>query len=220
MKNRIISLVWKWPMYRWHKAHQYFKNNSVRKLHLGAGQNHMEGWLNSDLIFRPGYIYIDATKHMPFKDDSFYYVFSEHMIEHLTHAKGRAMLAECYRIMKSGGTIRIATPNLTKILSLVSPHKNGMERQYANRLKNIFFPGEHVSDVVMLNYYFRAWDYQFLYDNQTLETTLEQTGFTRIQQFKPLQSRDKNLVNIERHGFVLGEVFNKFETIVVEALKP
>jgi len=97
----------------------YFSANRIRKLQIGAGRAPLEGWLNSDLHpRRKNIIFLDASAPLPFPDGAFDYIFSEHMIEHLSRDQGSHMLRECFRILKPGGKIRLSTPNLEAILRL------------------------------------------------------------------------------------------------------
>ena len=55
-------------------------------LEIGAGWNSRPGWLTTDLNPPPGHacIRLDATKSFEIPSDSFDFVYSEHMIEHVT----------------------------------------------------------------------------------------------------------------------------------------
>jgi hypothetical protein len=65
---------------------QYFAQNSLRKLQLGAGANSLPGWLNSEafapssfthaLRIAQNYIYLDVCKTFPFSDGSIDYIFT------------------------------------------------------------------------------------------------------------------------------------------------
>ena len=73
-------------------------NQPVRKLHIGCGDHILHTWLNAD--FEPEkaeVMHLDARARFPFKDSEFSYVFSEHMIEHISYSDGLRMLTECYR---------------------------------------------------------------------------------------------------------------------------
>src|SRR5689334_20997101 len=62
---------------------RYFRLHPSRKLHLGASDKLLPGWLNSDLEpSAPECIFLDATTTFPFADASLDYVFCEHFVEH------------------------------------------------------------------------------------------------------------------------------------------
>jgi len=65
----------------------------------------------------------------------------------------------------------------------------------------------------------RCGEHQFIYDFETLDYTLQTAGFKKTVQFKPMESGDLNLRDLESHGKIIGEEFNLLETIVVEAEK-
>lgn len=220
MNVYLSRLFWKFPVYRRLKIVRYFRSRSDFKLHLGAGTNYLAGWLNTDIVFHPGFLYLDAASNFPFANNTFQYVFSEHMIEHLSAKEGELMLKECWRVLKPGGRIRLATPNLEKVLSLSYSNKTAMEKQYARRLGEVFFPKQNKSGVYLMNYYFHAWGHRFIYDRRTLGETVKKIGFIDVRFHQAGKSTDVCLRNIESHGFVLGEEINRFETMVVEAVKP
>ena len=102
-----------------------------KKLHLGCGENLLPGWLNSDLVPQfPQAIRLDAASRFPLEDACLDYVFSEHMIEHITYAKGQAMLAECFRVLKPGGKIRISTPDMAFVVGLYQREKTQLQKDY------------------------------------------------------------------------------------------
>lgn len=45
--------------------------------------NIMDGWLNTDFYPRKNVPFLNVLKPLPFPDNSFDYVFSEHMVEHI-----------------------------------------------------------------------------------------------------------------------------------------
>ena len=207
---------------------EYLANHEVRKLQIGAGENLMEGWLSSDLEPKsPEFLYLDATKTFPIEDDSFDYVWSEHQFEHIGYLDGLAMLRECHRVLKPGGRLRIATPDLEVQTRLIGSELDDDQRHYVTFMVDTFLPEyvasgsgrRHPSFVV--NNAFLAWDHRFLYDKETLTDSLTQAGFGQFTFHRPLESDDPELQGIERHGGGRGgEAINGFETLVVEAVKP
>ena len=108
----------------------YLNANPVRKLQLGAGGFHPAGWLNTDIEPSNNEVYLDATGRYPFPDGSFQYIFAEHVIEHVPWEGGLAMLQECYRVLATGGKIRIVTPNLTKFIQLLTDRPDDAQRRF------------------------------------------------------------------------------------------
>ena len=49
---------------------QYIRNNPVRKLQIGAGENSKPGWLNTDIEPLAGQAYLDAGRPFPLPDRS------------------------------------------------------------------------------------------------------------------------------------------------------
>lgn len=58
----------------------------------------------------------DATKHIPHPDSSVEIVYCSHMLEHLDKREARLFLTETYRVLVPGGIMRIAVPDLQKLL--------------------------------------------------------------------------------------------------------
>lgn len=199
----------------------YVRDHSLRKLQIGAGDNNLPGWLNTDYDPRRGQAYVDATKPFPFPDRFFNYVFSEHVIEHLTYEQGLAMLKECYRVLAPGGKVRIATPNLLKFVELFQDTKTDeMWRFMQRKIEYCDWPRTAPPECLMLNLELRSWGHQFVYDPRTLRDSLPRAGFRMIAEFLPGESDDPELRGVEiRHN--LGErEMNDYETMVFQAVRP
>ena len=206
----------------------YLRAHSVRKLQLGTSQTLLPGWLNSDLVpEKSGIVYLDATRPFPFADNTFDYVSSEHMIEHVDYPGALSMLQESFRILKPGGKIRVATPDLRILVSLFSAEKTAAQTQYIDWVAKKWVPiglGVEVNEnkeVFIMNNAFRAWGHQFLYDLETLKAAMSRCGFEDLKYYQPGVSDDPNLRGIESHGAVIGnEAINAFEAFNVEGRVP
>ena len=193
-------------------------NHSPRGLHIGAADFVLENWFNTDLDPRtPNIHYLDATQPLPFPDGSFDFIFSEHMIEHIPLAAGRKLLIECRRVLKPPGVVRIATPNLCNILTLVENHDPLTDTYLAWAVQTFKLPTEPFPKAPMVvNNFFRSWGHQFLYDPETLSCAMEEAGFSQIIQQSVGISAHTALQGLERHGQAIGESINRFETMVFE----
>ena len=211
-----------WLITRNGKISDYLNTHTVKKLQLGTSNNLLDGWLNTDIfVNRAPVVYLDATTRFPFADDTFDYIMSEHMIEHLEYQGAQVMLRECFRVLKPGGRVRFATPDLDVLLALHSREKTEAQIKYIDWSSVRFIPEvKECKEVFVINNFFRAWGHQFLYDAETLSCALYASGFRNVQFYKPGSSADPNLENLESHGRELGsEYINQFETIVAEGRK-
>jgi predicted SAM-dependent methyltransferase len=90
-----------------------------RFLNLGCGQRFHPDWVNLD--FRsadPSVMAHDLRRGIPFPSSSFDVVYHSHVLEHFPRDKGQLFLRECYRVLKPGGIIRVAVPDLEQIARL------------------------------------------------------------------------------------------------------
>ncbi|MEM9024108.1 MAG: methyltransferase domain-containing protein [Bacteroidota bacterium] len=205
----------------------YFEQHPVRKLQLGADQHVLPGWLNTDLMeqdttYPPEMVKLDARKSLPFPDQSFDRVFSEHMIEHINYHDGRNLLRECHRILKPGGIIRLATPDLKVLLDLYQAEsRTPIQEKYVRFITDRFLPGIHdYQGIFVLNNAFYNWGHRFLYDRHTLTALLRECGFDRFQYPLTLESDVLDLRDLESHGKLIeDEAINRFETMVIEATR-
>lgn len=199
----------------------YLKNHKVRCLHLGCGDHYLDGWLNSDFNANSGQVLIlDATRPFPIALDLFDLIFSEHMIEHLSYLDGKNMLKECFRVLKSGGTIRIATPNLKFLIELYSNSRNELQNDYIEwAINNYVKYAPTKNPIFVLNNFVRDWGHKFIYDEETLSQLLMDAGFKNITKCKLNLSDNSRLCNLENDTRMPAGFLN-LETIVLEGTKP
>ena len=221
LRFRLRQHYWKWIAPG--QIRNYLNASKTRKLQMGSGSNLLTGWLNTTLYpFDKGNIFMDATLPFPIPDGSFDYVFSEHMIEHLAFEQAARMLGESFRVLKSGGRIRIATPDLAQIIALYTHPDGAAQQSYIQWIMDSFRPqiGEY-NPAHVINQSFHGWRHVFIYDQATLKQAIETAGFTKAERVHPGQSDDEHLRDIEQHGeYVKNHQAMLYETMVFEAVKP
>jgi SAM-dependent methyltransferase len=65
--------------------------------------------------------YLNVTKRFPYPDNTFRYVFSAHMLEHLYPDEAEFCLREIRRVLRPGGLVRSVLPDLDQIIASYDP---------------------------------------------------------------------------------------------------
>lgn len=213
---------------RKYQIDQYIKLYDIKKLQIGSGRNVIDGWLNTDLIpLDAKIVYLDITHKFPFNDNTFDYIFSEHLIEHISYKEGCSIFQECYRVLKPGGVIRIATPDIYFLIELFKQEKTYVQENYIRWSIDAYISQANMySETFVVNNFFRDWGHQFIYDFNLLKKTLENVGFVNIFRYLPKESDDNVLKGLEVHEYILEDYgaimpkeFNNLETMVLEGKK-
>lgn len=89
------------------------------KINLGCWKRDLPGFTNVDICDMPHIHYKHNVDSLPmFKDNSADLIYASHVFEYFDREKGIGVLREWYRVLKHGGTLRIAVPNFDAILWL------------------------------------------------------------------------------------------------------
>lgn len=81
------------------------------KLHIGCGYNKLEGFINIDKAkeVEPDKV-VNIEEGLPFPDNSFDYIYSEHCIEHVRPYYWKFVLDEIARVAKEGCILELRLP--------------------------------------------------------------------------------------------------------------
>lgn len=194
------------------------------QLLLGAGKQRRPGWIATD-VFPRGWdvLLLDVTKRFPFPDGAVQRIFAEHVIEHVPIEAGEAFLQEAFRVLRSGGRIRIATPDVRRVGRLLSDEIDDVSRRYVQECNAMFLPeGSDLTSepLIALNRIFSGHGHCFLYDEALLGRLLSRHGFVGITRCQVGVSDDPEFTDIEDHGRHIGDFCNDYETMVIEATRP
>ena len=201
------------------KVRQYLKKHPEPKLHLGCGPNFKEGWLNADKFDSRADIYLNAYHRMPFSDQTFFYLYSEHTLEHLKITKVKFFLEECLRILKPGGIFRITVPDLELLAKkYVEKDKTFFEpylQKYEPKRKSgkakywmVRSPGGIINTLATRHFFHHRWFYDF----ETLSACAKEVGFKDCLRKSFNQTEANVLKNMDRQE-------RAHETLYVELIK-
>jgi SAM-dependent methyltransferase len=88
-------------------------------LNLGCGRRFHPGWVNLDFSpVAPDVRAHDLRKGIPYPDGTFDVVYHSHVLEHFPKCTAPTFLLECHRVLRPGGVIRVAVPDLEQIARL------------------------------------------------------------------------------------------------------
>lgn len=180
------------------------------KLHVGCGPNAVDGWENLDkspsvffarwpklrsalrhagvftepqaVGFPTGIIHGDVSKGLPYAASSVQFIYSSHLIEHMSRWQALAFVRECERVLMPRGVMRIATPDLaTLVRAYVSrvPGQVGDAKTPADVLMteiNAFHELPGTAAQRLIRRMFSGSIHQWLYDAESLRSLLTEGG--------------------------------------------
>lgn len=89
----------------------------MKLLNVGCGRTFHSAWINIDIDSNsPDVLSHDVRKSLPFSDNYFDVCYTSHLIEHLYQEEARKLLAECLRVLKPKGIVRVVVPDLEAIV--------------------------------------------------------------------------------------------------------
>lgn len=82
-------------------------------LNFGCGGLFHPSWVNADLHPASAEVLkVRFAERLPFEDGTFEVAYHSHVLEHFPLEAARFLLAECRRVVRPGGTIRVVVPDL------------------------------------------------------------------------------------------------------------
>ncbi len=155
----------------------------------------------------------NLSKRFPFEDGSVDTIYSGELLEHLTREEGEVFLAECFRVLKPGQTLRIRVPDQYHFWKnythdFESIYKLGREKweEGHSRWTQMHFDNICVQRPGLSSMgHFHKW----MYDEMTLILAFERAGFGEVERKALHDSRIEDVERVENR-----------EDLIVEGIKP
>ena len=131
-------------------------------VNFGSGPHKLPGFVNVDLdaASRPDVV-ADLARPLPFRDASVDAIFSEDCVAYIEREALVRFLAECRRILRPGGAMRVLTPDLERLARLYLDDPGRLMR-FWNTAVGVPLPHGTAADVVNLGMKLAGcWMYDF-----------------------------------------------------------
>jgi len=144
------------------------------RLDIGSGgRRGSGGWTTVDTVYGCD-LYWDLRDGIPFAPDSVTAIYSSHLFEHLTFTDGQALMRDCYRVLRPGGTFSIVVPDARLYIEgylgirEIPSEYFGWAPAYNN-----------TTAIDAVNYVaFMGGEHRYLFDQENLIHRLKLAGFT------------------------------------------
>jgi predicted SAM-dependent methyltransferase len=90
----------------------------MKYLNIGCGSFYSTkaNWTNLDFSSKDEHVIEhNLLQGIPFAEGSFDFVYHSHILEHFSKGDGVKLIQECFRVLNSGGILRVAIPDLERI---------------------------------------------------------------------------------------------------------
>jgi predicted SAM-dependent methyltransferase len=149
------------------------RKQKVVALHAGSGGHYIKDWINVDIDPAPPVdLAADLSAAVPIRSGSVDYIHSEDFLEHLDLEGGKRFIAEAFRVLRPGGTMRLLTPDLRAIIDRVYYGGDASHLAWCHKALNAAGPCEALNMHLRMN-----GAHRFLYDHDYLCRLLLDAGF-------------------------------------------
>jgi len=160
-----------------------------KKLHLGCGNVHLEGWINIDFNETPAVDLVeDISTLKSIEDNSATIVYACHVLEHFGLERNTEqprtidVLTRWYNILKPGGELYVAVPDLMVVFQGIQ-----------NNFYNDFIVQEFIQACFGGQNYKGNTHYNG-FTSARLSSILRRVGFTNIDRFEPFVQDTSSMI--------------------------
>jgi predicted SAM-dependent methyltransferase len=183
------------------------------KVNVGAGNVHLDGWINTDVAWRLP-MYLDIAKPWPVPPGSVDRIYADNVIEHFPLPVSRAVLRHCWDALSVGGGVRLATPDVERTARAYLENPQ-LTAAHLERHRRHGYLAEHPVDMLRVTYAYHGHHQGYCFDWAALSAELAAAGFVDICRYEAGQSDDPAFRGLERRH----EPTEAATELIVEARK-
>jgi len=121
--------------------------SKLKCLNIGCGSKFHPDWENIDLVsYHKEVKAHNVLKGLPYPDNTFHIVYHSQFLEHIPKEEAQSFIAECHRVLRSGGHLRVVVPDLENIVKTY-------QKQLSQNLTSPTAESETNYDWIMLELY-------------------------------------------------------------------
>ncbi len=149
----------------------------VHGLHLGCGDLLIPGFWNIDAMFASSCDIVAKIDAIKLADNTVENICQAHVFEHLSRLESAAAMREWHRVLRPGGKIFIACPDLEALAKQYLKKLDSLDtpqgRQLITLIEGMIFGGQHNR----YNFHYNGWSFA------TLGRLMADVGFSDIRLF-------------------------------------
>lgn len=139
------------------------------KLHLGCGKRFINGFVHIDALDFPHVDHIAAVDNLSFiEDNTVDLIYVCHVLEHFKRRETQRVLDEWYRVLKSGGILRVAVPDFEAISLIYNKNRD------LSQVIGPLYGGQNY----LYNIHYNTFDFS------TLSEYLAKSGFKSVGRYE------------------------------------
>lgn len=185
------------------------------RVHIGCAFTTLPGWINTDIGWRAK-LWLDVQERWPFPNGTVSHIYADNMIEHVRMPVARRFFAEASRVLRPGGRIRLATPDVESLARLYLEGSSDAQWHLANA-RNSGFVANHLVDLLRIVFQECGHSSGQLWDYASLSAELETAGLVNLRRWTHGESDDEALRLLEHRTEEPGHADVE---LIVEASKP
>jgi len=140
----------------------------MKKLHLGCGTKHIDGYVNIDIRYLPG---VDEVNNIRFlrnyKPNTVDVIYACHVLEHFGRWEYKTVIERWFELLSPGGVLRLAVPDFNAICQYYT------NTQDLKILMGMLYGGQDYDE----NFHYVTFDYK------SLSEDLFSIGFTQVKKY-------------------------------------